>query len=177
MRPSTSETTRSYGSGNPDEPILDVEPDLRVVDVCDHEHPGVRRRALKAFGCRRSLASSGCASNGLAAVTSPPGGGTSGGKKSGRAEGGGGGATARTARAAAGSGGGPGELPPTRPQRRGDPPRRRGQEPFHLAPVLVSGRFQMGDPDEERFVLLAQRVEKIVPLFPHYGTLASHPRL
>ncbi len=34
---------------NPDEPVLDVEPDLRVIDVCDHEHPGVRRRALKPW--------------------------------------------------------------------------------------------------------------------------------
>ena len=32
---------------DPDEPVLDVEPDLRVIDMGDDEYPGVRRRALK----------------------------------------------------------------------------------------------------------------------------------
>jgi len=41
------------------------------------------------------------------------------------------------------------------PQGRSHAPRGRGQEAFHLAPVLVSGRFQMCDLDEERLVLLA----------------------
>ena len=34
---------------NSDEPVFDVEPDLRVIDVCDHEHAGVRPRAVKPW--------------------------------------------------------------------------------------------------------------------------------
>ena len=34
---------------HPGEPVLDVEPDLRVIDMCDHEHPGVRPRAVKLW--------------------------------------------------------------------------------------------------------------------------------
>ena len=66
--------------GHPGEPILDIEPDLGVIDMRHHEHAGVRPRAFRSLGRRRAVASSGRASNGLAAVTSPPGGGTAGGK-------------------------------------------------------------------------------------------------
>ena len=155
---------------NPDEPILEVEPDLGVVDVRHHEYPGVRRRAFKAWvpttGCElraRQQRAGGC--------HEPSGWRHLGRKEPSGAEGG--------RRRVFGKS--PGELPDPAagqasssgdaPHRRRDSPRRRGEEAFHLAPVLISRRFQMGDPDQERFVLLAQRVEKIVRLHrpPHAG--------
>ena len=154
---------------NPDEPVLDVEPDLRVIDMGDHEYPGVRRRALKPrlptirreLWMRQQRAGSGYESAGWRHFgRKEPGGAKAGGGRARRQPFG---QLPNPAASQANAGG-------ETPQRRGYPPRRRGQEAFHLAPVLVCGRFQMRDPDEKRFVLVAQRIEKVVRL-PH-----THPR-
>ena len=146
---------------NPDEPVLDVEPDLRVIDMCDHEHPGVRPRALKPWlptirrelWMRQQWTGSRHESSGWRHFGRKESGGAKGGRGWARRQ-----PLGHLPDPAAGQAKAGGETP----QRRRNPPRRRGQEAFHLAPVLVCGRFQMGDPDEERFVLLAQRIEEVV---------------
>ena len=154
---------------DPDEPVLDVEPDLRVIDMGDDEYPGVRRRALKPrlltirreLWMRQQRTGSGYESAGWRHFgMEEPGGAKAGGGRARRQPFG---QLPNSAASQANAGG-------ETPQGRGYPPRRRGQEAFHLAPVLVCGRFQMRDPDEKRFVLVAQRIEKVVRL-PH-----THPR-
>jgi hypothetical protein len=55
------------------------------------------------------------------------------------------------------------------PKRCGHAPRGRVQKPGHLAAVLVRGRLQMGNPDEQSLVLLPQRLEEVVQIPHHLG--------
>ena len=162
---------------HPGEPILDVEPDLRVIDVRHHEYPGIRPRAFERSGADERLRAAGVPATGwrpsrALRAAAPP------------AE------RARWCRTRAGCGPSANRPGSCRIRRRAsrapaakfrsgrsDPPRSRGEEPFHLAPVLVPRRFQMRDPAQESLVLLAQRVEEVLRLQrSHPKHCIRHPR-